>query len=194
MKKWESMKRRMAADPEYAAKLHADIVRRTQEWRKRHPERYQKLLREQAAKRKARRKADAAYADRIRAQKRANYAKRRVVLLEQYHERYQSDEAFRNRKRSCTARANEKFFAKLASDAKLYAAWRAKNRMRWARKAVAEGRLYRPLFCLRIPDWATKGQRVLDARSAYLAVNLTDEQRAYARELAIERKQRRAAR
>ena len=190
MTKWEKQKRRMAEDPEYAARWHAAVVRRTQEWRKRHPERYQKLLREQAAKRKARRKTDTAYASRIRAQKRANYAKWRVVLLEQLHERYVSDEAFRKRKRACAARADERLRSKLEADAKLYAKWRAKRRMRWARKTVAKGRAYSPLFCTRIPDWATKGQRVLDARSAFLAVNLTDSQRAYARELAIERKKR----
>lgn len=188
MTDWEKRKRRMAADPEYAARQRALAVRRMQLWRKRHPERNQKHMKEQAARRKARRKADAEYADRIRAQKRSNYAKRRIVILEQLHERYISDEAYRAQKLASTRLSDRKFFAKLEADAKLYAAWRAKRRMRWARKAVAEGRLYRPLYCTRIPDWTTKGQRILDASSAYLDVNLTDSQRAYARELAIERR------
>lgn len=194
MTDWEKRKRRMAADPEYAARTREAAVRRMQLWRKRHPERNQKYMKEQAARRKARRKADAEYADRIRAQKRSSYAKRRIVILEQLHERYISDEAYHAQKLARARLSDRKFFAKLEADAKLYAAWRAKRRMQWARKAVAEGRLYRPLYCTRIPDWATKGQRILDASSALLAVNLTDAQRAYARELAIERKERRAAR
>jgi len=39
-------------------------------------------------------------------------------------------------------------------------------------------------------EWAAAGQRVLDVRSAFLAVNMTPSQRAYARELAIERRAR----
>lgn len=45
---------------------------------------------------------------------------------------------------------------------------------------------------MRFPDWATKGASVLDVKSQWLLENATDEQRAYARELAIERKERRA--
>ena len=184
----KKQKRRMAEDPEYAARKREAAVRRTQIWRECHPERYQKLLKEQTARRKARRKADAEYADRIRAQKRKNYAKNRVTILEQLHERYVSDEAYRAQKLAHVRLSDRKYRAKLEADAKLYAAWRAKRRIQRARKAVAEGRTYRPLYCTRFPDWATKGQRGLDARSAFLACNLTDSQRAYARELAIERR------
>lgn len=194
MTDWEKQKRRMAADPEYAARQREAAVRRTQLWRECHPERYQKLLKEQTARRKARRKADAEYADRIRAQKRSNYAKRRVVILEQLHERYVSDEAWRAQKLARARLSDRKYRAKLEADAKLYAAWRAKRQKQRARKAVSEGRTYRPLFCMRIPDWATKRQRVLDVSSEFLAVNMTPEQRAYALELAAERKERRAAR
>ena len=187
---WESKKRRMEADPEYAAKHRAAVVRRTQLWRKRHPESYTKLLKEQAAKRKNRRRDDAGYADHIRAQKRKSYARNRVVILELLSERYLSDEAYRQRKLLRAVRDYEKLCRAMESDAALYAAWRAKRRMRTARKAISEGRRYHPLFCCRYPEWATKGQRALDARSQWLAVNLSASQRAYARELAIERRKR----
>ena len=49
------------------------------------------------------------------------------------------------------------------------------------------GRGYSPRPQCRVPDWAVKGQAV-DVRSAFLAENLTPAQRAYARDLAIERK------
>ena len=51
-------------------------------------------------------------------------------------------------------------------------------------------RPYRMLRSMRIPDWATKGS-VHDGRSKFLAINMTPEQKDYARELAIERKERR---
>lgn len=194
MTKWEQKKRRMAEDPEYAARQRAAAVRRTKAWIKRHPERYQKLLREQSAKRKARRKTDAEYLANFRAKRREYYAAHREEICRKWREMYRADEGYRLRKKASHARDYERLLPKLETDAKRYAQWRAKRRMQRARKTVAEGRTYRPLFCLRIPDWATKGQRILDASSAYLAVNLTDAQRAYARELAIERKGRRAAR
>lgn len=194
MRDWAKQKRRMAADPEYAARKRAAAVRRTQLWKKRHPERYQKLLREQAAKRKARRKTDAEYLVNFRAKRREYYAAHREEICRKWREMYRANEGYRLRKKASHAHDYERLLPKLESDAKRYAQWRAKRRMQRARKAVAEGRLYRPLFFLRIPDWATKGQRVLDARSQWLACNLTDAQRAYARELAIERQERMAAR
>ena len=78
---------------------------------------------------------------------------------------------------------------KFATDAKAYAEWRRKKRQKRELKAIKEGRIYRPLLCLRIPDWATFGQRIMDTASPWLIENLTDSQRGYARELAIERKE-----
>ena len=118
----------------------------------------------------------------------------REEICRKWREMYRANEGYRLRKKASHARDYERLLPKLETDAQRYAKWRAKRRIQRARKAVAEGRLYRPLYCTRIPDWATKGQRILDASSAYLACNLTDSQRAYARELAIERKERRSAR
>ena len=65
---------------------------------------------------------------------------------------------------------------------------RAQRRVCYAKARVLGNKGYRARFRCRLPDWAAAGQRVLDARSQWLAVNLTASQRAYARELAIERK------
>lgn len=77
----------------------------------------------------------------------------------------------------------------LAIDAKAYYDFRAKRRVKWVMQ-LEKPENYKPRFSIRIPDWATKGQRVLDARSQWLACNLTDAQRAYARKLFIERRER----
>ena len=65
---------------------------------------------------------------------------------------------------------------------------RAQRRKCYAKARVLGNKGYRARFRCRLPDWAAAGQRVLDPRSQWLAVNLTPAQRAYARELAIERR------
>ena len=80
-------------------------------------------------------------------------------------------------------------------DADFYAANRAKRRAyayaRYKRLGLTWGQGGRP--SMRIPDYCVRGQ-VLDVRSQWLINNMTDEQRAYARELAIERKKQRESR
>lgn len=73
------------------------------------------------------------------------------------------------------------------SDAAYYARRRAQMRSCRARATILSGGVYRPIFSLRLPDWAVMGQRVIDGRSQFLAINLTPAQRAYARELYRER-------
>ena len=65
---------------------------------------------------------------------------------------------------------------------------RANRRVSYAKARCLAGKVYRPRFHVRLPEWAAAGQRALDARSQWLAVNLSASQRAYARELAIERR------
>ena len=74
-----------------------------------------------------------------------------------------------------------------AVSATAYAKFRAAGRMRIAKRCVANGKVYRPRFNRRIPEWATMG-RVVDYASPWLVENLTPSQRAYARKLAIERR------
>ena len=64
---------------------------------------------------------------------------------------------------------------------------RPNARMRYAKNAILARGIYAPRFNRRLPEWAPVGGG-LDRRSAFLAVNLTPSQRAYARELAIERR------
>lgn len=70
---------------------------------------------------------------------------------------------------------------------------RVQARVSHAKAMLSKGKMYHANYHARLPEWAPVGG-VVDARSQWLACNLTDSQRAYARELAIERKERRAAR
>ena len=79
--------------------------------------------------------------------------------------------------------------ARFETDAKAYAEYRAKDRARRKREAEKRGKIYRGNPSMRIPDWATKGQRIMDTASPWLPENMSPEQNAYARELAIERKE-----
>ena len=65
---------------------------------------------------------------------------------------------------------------------------RAKERIRHAKKVIARGGMYTPRFWARKPEWMPVGQAVGDVRSAFFELNMTVEQRASARELAIERR------
>ena len=89
--------------------------------------------------------------------------------------------------RAVKSAARKRAAAKFATDPVKYANNRLSKRRTYARRMMKAGRGYSPRPQCRVPDWAVKGQH-LDARSAFLAVNLTASQRAYARELAIERK------
>ena len=64
----------------------------------------------------------------------------------------------------------------------------AKERIRHAKKVLARGVMYTPRFWMRKPEWMPVGQTVGDVRSAFFELNMTAEQRAYARELAMERR------
>lgn len=73
-------------------------------------------------------------------------------------------------------------------DSDLYATGRAYNRMLKAKRTILRGGVYRPRFSYRIPDWAVKGEKILNASSQWLAVNITPSQRAFAREIAMQKK------
>lgn len=152
--------------------------------------------------------------------RRAYRKKRRAVDRERDRVRYATDPAFRARKKASAIKYNaghrekrsaqkkkwreahsdahreavRKYMKKLRMrfyfDADAYAANRAYNRQLRAKESVLTRGFYRPRFSSRIPDWATKGMNVLDCGSQFLAENITDSQRAYARELAIERSKR----
>ncbi len=107
--------------------------------------------------------------------------------------RYRQTPAF-NLQDAAAQRAKRALASALhAQDAELFAAYRANERSRYAKRRVKNGKVYSPRFHRRIPDWATKGMKVLDTQSAYLAVNNTDAHRYFAMMLAVERKAQRRA-
>ncbi len=116
--------------------------------------------------------------DKRKAQKRRNYQRHRAEILAKKHRQYVEAGVW-------TARR-----LLFASDAGVYAKYRAAARIRSAKCCVLAGKVYKPRFARRIPDWATMGG-ALDVRSPQLAANMTPEQAAYARDLAIERKNQR---
>ena len=73
-------------------------------------------------------------------------------------------------------------------DADLYAKGRAYNRMLKAKSTILRGKVYRPHFGYRIPDWAVKGEKILNSSSQWLAVNITPSQRAFSREIAMQKR------
>ena len=75
-------------------------------------------------------------------------------------------------------------------DSHSYAIFRKKCREKQRRiyeKRYPGCRPYAPRVSCRIPDWAVKGQEIMDRRSGFISGNMTDEQvmaaKAYAREL-----------
>lgn len=74
-----------------------------------------------------------------------------------------------------------------AADPSAYAAYRAAARLNYALRR--QGRLsspYRPRLMGRIPDWAVKGQRIIDAHSPWLGVNRTPSQQMWLKSRAFE--------
>lgn len=134
-------------------------------YRLRHPERC----------RERDRKWREANPDKRKAQKRRNYQRHRAEILAKKHRQYVEAAVW-------TARC-----ILFALDAESYAKYRAAARIRNAKRCVLAGKVYKPRFARRIPDWETMGG-ALDVRSSWLAENMTAAQNAYARELAIERR------
>lgn len=64
---------------------------------------------------------------------------------------------------------------------------RIQARISHAKARLRIGKAYRPMFHVRSPEWAAVGD-AFDYRSPWLVENLTPSQRAFARELAIERR------
>lgn len=70
-------------------------------------------------------------------------------------------------------------------DSDLYAKGRAYSRMLKAKRTILRGGVYRPHFSCRIPDYAVKGEMILNASSQWLSINITPSQRDFAREIAM---------
>lgn len=116
--------------------------------------------------------------DKRKAQKRRNYQRHRAEILAQKRRYYVEHRVWERRR------------LLFVVDSTAYANFRAAMRIRKAKRRIMGGNLYKPRSARRIPDWCVMGGAI-DARSPWLAENLTPSQRAFARELAIERKGRR---
>ena len=97
------------------------------------------------------------------------------------------DEANRDKRREYVKKSRRKFRLACCFDSDLYAKARAYNRMQKAKSIILRGGVYRPRFSCRIPDFAVKGQDLVDHRSQCLSDNITEEQVAFAKELYRER-------
>ena len=97
------------------------------------------------------------------------------------------DDANRDKRREYVKKYMRKVRLAWCFDANLYAKRRAYNRMLKAKSIILRGGVYRPRFSCRIPDWAVKGEMILNASSQWLAVNITPSQRAFAREIAMQK-------
>ena len=76
----------------------------------------------------------------------------------------------------------------ISVSAEAYAKHRAKARLYYAFKRVSQHESYRPNMNTRVPDYAVKGEMILNASSQWLDVNITPSQRALAREIAMQKK------
>ena len=98
------------------------------------------------------------------------------------------EEANRDKRREYAKKHMRKVRLAWCFDSDLYAKGRAYSRMLKAKSTILRGGVNRPRFGCRIPDWAVKGEMILNASSQWLAVNITPSQRAFAREIAMQRK------
>ena len=160
--------------------------------------------RHRAERNAASRKWNAEHREHVARRKKAWYAANREHALKKHKEyymanrerliRYTIEWIKKNREKRLLAqkRAAAKIRERKKRDAAYYAELRARVRRSYAKAVILSGNTYTPSPKRRIPDYAVMGQFVLDVHSPWLINNLTDSQRAYAMELAIERKERRA--
>ena len=104
--------------------------------------------------------------------------------LKEYNRRMMRE--WRARKRAAHPDKRREHWAKFVAKSGIKR--RTTERVRYAVKVVQAGLCYKPCYCRRKPEWMPVGRVVMDVDSQWLAPNLTPAQRAYARELAIERK------
>lgn len=196
----ENRRRRMAEDPEYRARAFAADARRRKERRASDPE-YAAWLRErgraQMAKFRATNRERAREINRRSLRKRMLRAPLELMLYQRAQYERHRDERLAYMKRryaenpaahkEAMKRAREADRARCRADADYYAVKRARARMWYAAMRVRQGKPYSPRPQCRIPDTERMG-RGPDAASAFLPENATPSQRAFARELARERR------
>lgn len=140
----------------------ADFAANSKRWRERHPDAYQAVLERY-------------------------YASHR----EEVRERERKYRELHRKEISCLAHFRHlSIVERCESDAAFYAEYRAKIReimRRWRDRHLVHKRPYSPRLNRRIPDYMCRGENCLDNRSQFIFENATASQKAFARELAIER-------
>lgn len=190
---YERYKARLAADPEYAARRKVAAKAATQRYIASHKK-------ELAAKHKAYSQTHKAYLAKYKRERyHANPERERKNRRDHYYrnhaETLRKKREYRQRRLPETLmqerRAEANRTERKRTDAEYYAHCRATRRIAKAKKQVMAGKLYRPRFHTRIPDWFTLGQQTIDANSPWLTNNVTASQIAYGRELARDNRKRR---
>ena len=167
-------------------KTDSDFAER---WKKSHRESskkyYAKLNQEQRKKRYAGRKPEARTIEKVR-EYWENYKKK--IGIEEFRRRnrekarrYRIEKPWWDSKEKKKVR-RERIKARCMVDSDYYAKKRAKDRVRDARIAIKKRGKYKPNYSRRIPDWCVMGEEILDTKSLWLEVNMTDAQRDYGRE------------
>ena len=199
------MGRRPGYAHDYYLAHKAEIIARKREWRKRNIERARAVDAAWAAANPDKvRAAQKRYRDAHRLERRARDAARQRAkraadpekareLYRQYKQRRKArlaaDPVFSARWHAAHAARVRKYNAKMLQvSARFYALSRMYRRKSHAKKVVLAGKLYRPRYSCRIPDWCVKGERIIDYRSQFLPENITPSMAAYARSLAMERR------
>ena len=185
---------------------HKDkIIARKREWQRRNIERARANNAAWAAANPDKvRAAQKRYRDAHRLERRAKDAARKRAkraadpekareLYRQHNKlrkaRMAADPVFSARWHAAHAAHVRKYNAKmLLVSARFYTLSRMYHRKSYAKKVVLSGKPYRPRYSCRIPDWAVKGERIIDYRSQFLYENITPAMAAYARSLAMERR------
>lgn len=176
---WANVERLRAYHREWNRR-HKDVIYPKQNAAKRKERREQH---EKVLAREAEYRARPGVLERKRKQsKKWRKANRDEYLRRKREKRAANIEAAKVKERQAEARRKKR----KQTDAAYYHKRLALSRIQHAKARLAKGKLYSPRFHLRFPEWATMG--VFDPRSAFLAENITPEMRAYARELAIERR------
>ena len=183
---YERYKARLAADPEYAARRKVAAKAATKRYIASHKK-------ELAAKHKAYSQMHKAYLakyqreryhdnpERGRQNRRSHYYRNHAETLRKKREYRQRrlPEILMQERRAEANRTERK-----RTDAEYYAHCRATDRIAKAKKQIMAGKVYRPRFHTRIPDWFTLGQQTIDANSPWLTNNVTASQIDYGLELA----------
>lgn len=159
---------------------HPEVfVRNNRRWIEKHPDSYKETIKRYIA---THRKI-------IKARARAHYLKNRELIKSRVL-RYKS---LHKKEIACLASFRYiDLVERCESDHLFYAQQRAKQReqyRRWYGRNFVRKRPYSPALNRRIPDYLRRGEDCLDVRSKFLFENATASQKAYAKELAIERKE-----